>query len=319
LTIAAVAGNAGAGGAILAIAPDKVVVRDGVVFNPHYKNMGELYGSEYWTYLLPKRIGQALATQLTEERLPISAKKAWQLGLVDRVLDKQHAIFTAQVRHLVDTYLNNPAELDKLLSEKASARCMDEAIKPLAAYRKFELTQMYNNFYGNNAYHAARQRFVYKMPIEQTPENIAKHRRCGMVNPALPGSMIHFVWHDSYAMGDERMDQEHKDFFELAQRMSCATSKKAMLDTLFDLHQHVKEHFGEEESMMQKTGFHNYLSHAKEHNLMLEQLILMTEKVEREEWHPEDTQRFIEKWTKHILNSDMAFNQHWKEMNKYCV
>lgn len=319
LTIAAVSGNAGAGGAILAIAPDKTVVRDGVVFNPHYKNMGELYGSEYWTYLLPKRIGQALATQLTEERLPVSAKKAWQLGLVDKVLDKQHAIFTAQVRHLVDTYLKSTTELDRLLSEKANTRCMDEAAKPLAAYRKFELAQMYGNFYGNDAYHEARQRFVFKKAAEQTPLNIASHRQRNTAKPAMPGSMIHFVWQDSYAMGDARMDQEHRDFFELAQRMSSATSKQAMLDTLFDLHQHVKAHFGEEEALMQQMGFHNYKSHSMEHNLMLEQLVLMTDKVERDAWHPEDTQRFIDKWTKHILNSDMAFNQHWKEMNKYCV
>jgi putative two-component system hydrogenase maturation factor HypX/HoxX len=32
-------------------------VRDGVMLNPHYKNMGNLYGSEYWTYLLPRRVG----------------------------------------------------------------------------------------------------------------------------------------------------------------------------------------------------------------------------------------------------------------------
>ncbi|MGR8930535.1 MAG: hemerythrin domain-containing protein [Gammaproteobacteria bacterium] len=319
LTIAAVSGNAGAGGAILAIAPDKVVARDGVVFNPHYKNMGDLYGSEYWTYLLPKRVGQALATQLTEERLPISAKKAWQLGLVDRVLDKQHAIFSAQIKHLVDTYLSNPIELDKMLDEKANIRCMDEAAKPLAAYRKFELTQMYGNFYGNNAYHDARRHFVFKKSIDQTPMNIAKHRQNIGVKPALPGSMIHFVWQDSYAMGDERMDQDHKDFFELAERLSASTSKQAMLDTLFDLHQHVKAHFGEEEALMQQLGFHNFKSHAKEHNLMLDQLASMTHLVEQDEWHAEDTQKFIDKWTKHILNSDMAFNMHWKEMNKYCV
>jgi hypothetical protein len=30
----------------------------GVMLNPHYKNMGNLYGSEYWTYLLPRRVGE---------------------------------------------------------------------------------------------------------------------------------------------------------------------------------------------------------------------------------------------------------------------
>jgi putative two-component system hydrogenase maturation factor HypX/HoxX len=34
-----------------------VWARRGVVLNPHYKNMGNLYGSEYWSYLLPRRVG----------------------------------------------------------------------------------------------------------------------------------------------------------------------------------------------------------------------------------------------------------------------
>ena len=56
LVIAAMQGNAGAGGVFMALAADQVWARDGVVLNPHYKNMGNLYGSEYWTYLLPRRL-----------------------------------------------------------------------------------------------------------------------------------------------------------------------------------------------------------------------------------------------------------------------
>ena len=56
LVIAALQGNAGAGGVYMALAADQVWARDGVVLNPHYKNMGNLYGSEYWTYLLPRRL-----------------------------------------------------------------------------------------------------------------------------------------------------------------------------------------------------------------------------------------------------------------------
>ncbi|MBS4050010.1 MAG: hydrogenase maturation protein [Methylomonas sp.] len=319
LTLAAISGNAGAGGAILAVAPDKVVARDGVIFNPHYKNMGELYGSEYWTYLLPKRIGQTAATQLTEQRLPISAKKAWQLGLVDKVLDKQHSIFAAQVKHLVDTYVGNPAELQRLLTDKANIRCIDEISKPLAAYRKFELTQMYANFYTDNAYHAARQCFVYKKPLAKTPDNLAKHRLGSFAKRALPGSMVHFVWQDSYALGDEKIDREHKDFFELAEKLLSSPHKLTLLETLSELQQHVKAHFAEEESLMYRTGFHSTKSHAKEHELMLEQLLAITAKIEHDNWQAQDLQEFIGKWAQHIQHSDMAFNSHWKEMNVYCL
>ena len=40
-----------------ALAADRVYARDDVVLNPYYRHMGGLYGSEYWTYLLPRRVG----------------------------------------------------------------------------------------------------------------------------------------------------------------------------------------------------------------------------------------------------------------------
>lgn len=319
LTIAVLSGSAGAGGAILAIAPDKVFVRDGVIFNPHYKNMGELYGSEYWTYLLPKRVGLAVATQLTEERLPISAKKAWRMGMVDKVLDRQHAIFAAQVKQLVGTYLADHGALTAVLTEKAETRCADEAAKPLAVYRKFELTQMYANFYGNDAYQQARQCFVFKQAMAKTPDNIARHRQLAEIKAPQPGSLVHFAWQESYALGDKAIDDQHKDFFVLAEKLLNATSKEEMIDTMFDLYQHVKVHFGEEEAFMERVGFHHYKSHVKEHNLMLEKLLAMDKKIQQDNWNAEEVTSFIDKWTKHILNSDMAFNQHWNEMFKFCV
>lgn len=319
LTIAAIAGNAGAGGAILAIAPDKVFVREGVIFNPHYKNMGELYGSEYWTYLLPKRVGQAMATELTEQRLPISAKKAWRLGLIDKVLDKQHSIFSAQVKHLVNTILADPHQLTTLLTDKANTRCRDENIKPLAAYRKFELTQMYANFYGDNAYDKARQAFVFKKPTDKTPVNLAKHRWQNVLSNTSPGSMIHFVWQDSFDLGDEKIDGQHKDFFVLAEKLLATHNKDEMLETIAGLYHHVKEHFGEEEALMEKSAYPNFKSHVTEHNLMLESLSVMDKKIQRDEWTADEVHKFTDKWTKHILNSDMTFNSHWKEMFKYSV
>ena len=50
ITVAAVEGNAGAGGAYLAIASDVVIASEASVWNPHYKTMG-LFGSELHTHL----------------------------------------------------------------------------------------------------------------------------------------------------------------------------------------------------------------------------------------------------------------------------
>jgi len=312
LTISAVAGNAGAGGAIMALAADKVFAREGVIFNPHYKNMGELYGSEYWTYLLPKRVGQEMATNLTEQRLPISAKKAWHIGLIDKVLDKNHKIFAAQVKHLANAASTDNEALQKCLTDKAKTRCYDESLKALASYRQFELTQMYANFYGNEDYHVARKRFVYKVNDDnKTPENIAKHRqKDGLAKKPASGSMYHFVWQDYYNMGDDLVDSQHKDLFILADQLVASVNREELIKNSQMIYEHVKEHFFAEEELMEKSGFRSFKGHVREHNAMLEKLAEMDNKIINDEWKQSDIQDFMDRWGKHIIHSDMAFNAY---------
>jgi len=315
ITISAVAGNAGAGGAILAIASDYVFAREGVIFNPHYKNMGELYGSEYWTYLLPKRVGSEMATVLTEQRLPISAKKAWRIGLIDKMLDKQHPIFHAQVTHLANSYANDTEGLRQLLDQKAKTRCFDEAAKTLASYRQFELTHMYANFYGNDDYHEARRNFVYKTnPDKHTPDNIALHRQTQTpANKLSLGSLYHFVWQDQYRLNDEEMDEQHKDLFELANKLVASNSKGELNANIQLLYQHVKEHFAAEEALMKDIQFQGYKGHEKEHQLMLEKLTAIDHKINNNDWQQADVEEFVDKWAKHIMNSDMKFDAYIKK------
>lgn len=315
VTISAVAGNAGAGGAILAIASDCIFAREGVIFNPHYKNMGELYGSEYWTYLLPKRVGAETATALTEQRLPISAKKAWRIGLIDKVLDKQHAIFHAQVKHLANSYANNPDNLRQLLDQKAKTRCFDEAAKALASYRQFELILMYANFYGNDAYHEARRNFVYKTGADKhTPDNIASHRQTHKGTSKLSlGSLYHFVWQDQYRLGDDDIDEQHKDLFELANKLVASSNKNELNANIQLLYQHVKAHFAAEEALMKDIAFHGYKGHEKEHQLMLEKLTAINHKINNNNWQQTDVEDFVDKWAKHIVNSDMKLDAYVKK------
>lgn len=317
LTVAAVAGNAGAGGAILALAADRVFAREGVIFNPHYKNMGELYGSEYWTYLLPKRVGQQTATSLTEQRLPISAKKAWRMGLCDKVLDKNHAIFTAQIKQSVNSIITDSEAFRVCLHEKAKNRCHDESLKALASYRKFELTQMYANFYGNDAYHAARQCFVYKTNnTDKTPENIALHRQQdGLPQKLSLGSMYHFVWQDCYQTSDTLIDNQHEEIFILANQLVGSRSMDELVKNIRLIYQHVEQHFITEEQLMSQSEFPNYKAHVREHNAMLEKLTEVNHKIMSDDWKQNDIHEFMNKWGKHILNSDMIFNGYSKRQD----
>jgi putative two-component system protein, hydrogenase maturation factor HypX/HoxX len=87
LVISALAADAGAGGVPLAAAADYVLARQDIILNPYYQHMGGLYGSEYWTYLLPRRIGTAITTQLTQPPFhPVGTNQAIKIGLIDAVL-----------------------------------------------------------------------------------------------------------------------------------------------------------------------------------------------------------------------------------------
>ncbi|MBB4927368.1 enoyl-CoA hydratase-related protein [Kitasatospora kifunensis] len=167
LVVAALGGNAAAGGAMLALAADEVWCRDGVVLNPHYRLMG-LYGSEYWTYTLPRRVGAAAAERLTRHALPISAAGALQLGLVERVIEAAPEQFGCEVARFASLLAAGPGLAERIAAKKLS-RERDEAAKPLEAYRAEELAQMHRNFFApGEPYHDLRAAFVRKEPVRRT-------------------------------------------------------------------------------------------------------------------------------------------------------
>ena len=201
-----------------------------------------------------------------------------------------------------------------MLQNKAETRCSDEATKALACYRQFELTQMYANFYGNDAYHQSRKNFVYKISDNKTPENIALHRQKESLssNPA-PGSMSHFVWQQQYEMDDVLMDSQHKDLFVLAEKLHTSSTKKESLLNIKLIYLHVKEHFREEEALMKKLNYRGYQSHEKEHTNMLKKLIQMDHKINDDTWEKIEVQDFVDDWGKHIIHSDMPVNDYIKQ------
>ena len=179
ITIAAMQGNAGAGGAFLALAADRVYARDGVILNPHYKGMGNLYGSEYWTYLLPRRVGADAARAITQGRLPIGAREAAELGLIDGHFGSTPAAFREEIAVRANALAADSA-FERLLAEKNERRRADEARKPLDTYRAEELARMKQNFFGfDPSYHVARDHFVRKVPRSRTPLHLARHRSPG--------------------------------------------------------------------------------------------------------------------------------------------
>lgn len=182
VTIAALRNNAGAGGAIMPLACDKVVMRDGVVLNPHYRNMG-LYGSEYWTYLLPKRVGESRAQKIMQDCLPMLAVEAYSLGFGDEIVEED---WDAYHDYIID-YAEGLAAAKshrQLLAQKSKRRQADEKNRPLEQYRQEELLYMRECFFNPQSdYHLARYRFVHKKIDPACVLRLATHRKSAEKQP----------------------------------------------------------------------------------------------------------------------------------------
>src|SRR5512133_779408 len=150
LVISALTGDAAAGGVPFALAADRVVAREDVVLNPYYENMGGRCGSEYWTYLLPRRVGAETTARLTGPPFTaLGTRQAVQIGLLDAAFGVTLGAFHARVRALAQRFAHAP-DVDLWLAGKRRRRARDEEIKPLNAYRKEELARSYRCFFGED-------------------------------------------------------------------------------------------------------------------------------------------------------------------------
>lgn len=157
VTVAAMLGNAGAGGVMAAIAADVVWAHRNVVFHPSYKPM-ELFGSEYWTHSLPKRVGVAKATRFVTSVEPVSAAEAKRVGLIDDVLAPSSVGFVESVIERAEK-MSSGKQWDDLIAKKQ--RGVGELEERLRQHRHDELVQMQECF-ESEVYHQKRRDFVYK-------------------------------------------------------------------------------------------------------------------------------------------------------------
>jgi len=183
LVISSISSSAAAGGLIMAMAADFIYARSGIIMNPHYKSMG-LYGSEYWTYLLPRRVGHTKAEELMENCLPIDTEQAHDIFLIDGIIHSDGYDFYHHISQIAENLSRLP-DYDMKLRLKSEKILLDESEKPLASYREEEMEEMkkclyeYDHIYhqcGFN-FHTARHNFVHKLNPTTTPLRFAVHRR----------------------------------------------------------------------------------------------------------------------------------------------
>ena len=187
LVVTAVGGPAGAGGVMMALGADTVLLRKSAVLNPHYRNMG-LTGSEYWTYALPRRVGVADALRFTSDCLPVGHAEALRTGLVDEVVDGDRETFDAAVVEQA-VRLATSDSYEAALAAKQATRESDELRRPLETYRVQELAEMSRDMFDDRyRYAELRHDFVAKRKDTSFDDpTIARTVREAQAEPVVAG------------------------------------------------------------------------------------------------------------------------------------
>jgi putative two-component system hydrogenase maturation factor HypX/HoxX len=165
VVVAAYAGSAAAGGAMLGLGADVVAARAGIVLDPYY-DLG-VYGSDLHTYTLPRRVGAGAAERLLTEKLPVGAEQAAGLGLVDEVGPRHPDAYAAWLVELADR-LAEPRAAHRRRAAK-SRRLAAERL-PLDVYEARELAEVsLDLFEDRGGFAAARRAAVSKARPKATP------------------------------------------------------------------------------------------------------------------------------------------------------
>lgn len=122
--------------------------------------------------------------------------------------------------------------------------------------------------------------------------------------------MNEFVWQDDYLLGNQTVDSQHKRLFELANQLIKSATKTELTNSAMQLYQHVREHFRAEEDFMKAQGYPDYQKHTAIHDLMLDQLVQVSEKINQDLWQQQEVRAFMQEWIHHILDEDAAINEY---------
>ncbi|MDQ1267467.1 MAG: putative two-component system protein hydrogenase maturation factor HypX/HoxX, partial [Campylobacterota bacterium] len=170
ITVASLGKNAGAGGVFLALACDYAVAREGVVLNPHYKTLG-LSGSEYHSYTLRKRVGKTAADELLNKCFPISAKRAFEIGMIDKVYEDKN--YFDELNEFAQALLEDEERYGDFLYEKE--KYLSKNVDMIEQKKEQELKVMYSEFWDEESlFHRLRHDFVYKVCPLQTPNRLKR-------------------------------------------------------------------------------------------------------------------------------------------------
>ena len=113
------------------------------------------------------------------------------------------------------------------------------------------------------------------------------------------------AWNEKYRIGNETIDEEHKELFRIANRFLEARSIEAKRASALELRTYTKEHFRREETLMHEVGYPLTATHRTLHADLISKLSAVEARIEDGELHQRELEEFINFWfIKHMAAVD---------------
>jgi hemerythrin len=85
-----------------------------------------------------------------------------------------------------------------------------------------------------------------------------------------------FIWKEKYSVGNATIDQQHKELFEIGNRLSEIAAVYEIKSLIMHLFEYTRKHFAYEEGIMKQMGFPLQEEHLKLHEDLISQLSEMS-------------------------------------------
>ncbi len=138
-------------------------------------------------------------------------------------------------------------------------------------------------------------------------------------------------WNDEYCIGDDVIDEEHRNLFILANTIFQILNPEEEIDKirplLYKLYDYMKYHFDHEEAFMAKIKFQEFVFHKIRHSEIIDEMNTIMKSSHQISVLSEKLTEMMLKWVlKHILEEDFKMKsaikilqQHREQLNPAAV
>ena len=123
-------------------------------------------------------------------------------------------------------------------------------------------------------------------------------------------------WKDSYSVGIESIDNDHKMLIHLINNLQTAidykTDKEFEKQTLKEVINYTRYHFRREEDLMEKNKYADFVAHKAQHEIMIEKVSTMKRAYENDESGAiESLLMYLKSWLiNHINRTDQEYSEY---------